>query len=1057
MGILLAGVQLGNLSGGPSSLSLEDLSDVLVVSPVTSDYLRYNASISEWQNHTINSDVYGYLSTNLTGSNGVSLTMLPGPETVNISLSLAATGDATGSVTSGALPLTLATVNTSSGVPGTFGSASSIPVVTVNAKGLVTGISSVSFGGNAPLATSLAGGTTGALPYQSAASTTAFLTAGTTSQVLISGGSGPSWTNTPALSGTNFTNIPNGALTNNSITFGSTTATLGSTISLISGLTSITSSSFTGALNGNSTSSSTSAITDNMLSSSTVYPVWASADTGNVALQTSSTALSFVPSTGILSATGFAGSGAGLTSIPNSSLTHSSITLGSTSVSLGATTTTIAGLTSVTSTSFTGALTGAASANVLKAGDTMTGALILNADPVAALGAATKQYVDAATTGLYVHDAVNVSTTTNLTATYNNGASGIGATLTNSGTQAALAIDGVSLVLNNRVLVNNQTNQIQNGIYYVSNVGSGSTNWVLTRSLDADGSPAPDLGPGTYVFVSKGATNANTGWTETAIGTGPNGDITVGVDAVLFTQFSGAGSYLAGTGLSLTGTTFANTGVLSTIAGSNISVSSATGNVTIAVTGTVPSATTAANVPYSGLTGTVPTWNQNTTGNAATATALASYPGVNGSVFFNNSGVIGGTSSFKTTGNGDIALGLNGTSNGTLTLHGSGIAGSSSAGNIFLYDDLDTDLNLIISGGTSSGSLATITALTNLDIEAGTGGFTRIGTNGTERLRITPAGAISFGSSGTATGTSGQVLQSTGSGSTPIWTNTPTLTGTNFTGIPPSALTSGGSITIGSTSIALGGTSTTLAGLTSVTSTSFTGALTGNASTATSATTATTATTADNVWIANAASGFGTIQFVLAANSGTSQPLYIATGLGMSFNTANSTLSVPSVTATTGQFNGSGAGLTSIPNGALVSSAVTIGSTSVSLGTTSSSLAGLTSVGTSTVTMTNGGLTTVTYTSSATTANQVIDTMLTSAVRTVKYLVQVTSGSAYQACEILIIHDGTTPTLVEYADINTGSVLATFDATIATGNLNLVFTPVNAVTTVKVVRTTVNV
>lgn len=80
----------------------------------------------------------------------------------------------------------------------------------------------------------------------------------------------------------------------------------------------------------------------------------------------------------------------------------------------------------------------------------------------------------------------NVATTANLTATYSNGSSGVGATLTNSGTQAALNIDGLALAVNNRVLIKNQTTNTQNGIYIVTDVGSASTNWVLTRSTDLD-------------------------------------------------------------------------------------------------------------------------------------------------------------------------------------------------------------------------------------------------------------------------------------------------------------------------------------------------------------------------------------------------------------------------------------------------------------------------------------------------------------------------------------------------------------------------------------------
>ena len=103
-------------------------------------------------------------------------------------------------------------------------------------------------------------------------------------------------------------------------------------------------------------------VTDDTTTNATRYPLFAAATSGNLTTEyTSSTKYQFNPSTGVLSATQFSGSGAGLTSIPNSALTNSSVTIGSTSVALGATVTTFAGLTSVTSTTFVGALTGNAS------------------------------------------------------------------------------------------------------------------------------------------------------------------------------------------------------------------------------------------------------------------------------------------------------------------------------------------------------------------------------------------------------------------------------------------------------------------------------------------------------------------------------------------------------------------------------------------------------------------------------------------------------------------------------------------------------------------------
>lgn len=227
--------------------------------------------------------------------------------------------------------------------------------------------------------------------------------------------------------------------------------------------------------------------------------------------------------------------GTNFTGIPNGALTNSAITIGTTAVSLGATSLTLAGLTSVTVTQ----------------------------DPVSALQLATKQYVDTQTSaGIHYHQPVRVESPTNLNATYNNGTAGVGATLTNAGTQTALVLDGVTLNVNDRVLIYQQTTQTQNGIYVVTNVGSGSTNWVLTRSSDANtyvnASPT-GLSEGSTVFVQEGATGAGETYTCTTQGT-----ITFGTTAIVFAQISSAQIYSAGTGLTLTGTQFSLTAPVAT-------------------------------------------------------------------------------------------------------------------------------------------------------------------------------------------------------------------------------------------------------------------------------------------------------------------------------------------------------------------------------------------------------------------------------------------------------------------------------------------------------------
>ena len=194
-------------------------------------------------------------------------------------------------------------------------------------------------------------------------------------------------------------------------------------------------------------------------------------------------------------------------------------------------------------------------AKVDLAGDTMTGFLTLHADPTANLHAATKQYVDTiAAAGIHYHSPVRVEAPSNLNATYDNGSSGVGATLTNAGTLAAITIDGVALSSADRVLVYNQTNAAHNGIYTVTTVGDGSTAWVLTRATDADSYGASDkdaLGEGDAFFVLEGDTGAGELYVMNTSGT-----ITFGTTGISFEQIAATAVYSAGTGLDLTGTVF---------------------------------------------------------------------------------------------------------------------------------------------------------------------------------------------------------------------------------------------------------------------------------------------------------------------------------------------------------------------------------------------------------------------------------------------------------------------------------------------------------------------
>lgn len=178
------------------------------------------------------------------------------------------------------------------------------------------------------------------------------------------------------------------------------------------------------------------------------------------------------------------------------------------------------------------------------AGSTMTGALILSGDPVTGLQAATKQYVDTFVTGLDFKDACYAASTADVNATYANGAAGVGATLT-CNVNGALALDGTSPGVGERVLIKNQASTLQNGIYDVTDAGSGGTPFILTRSTDFD-TPA-EIPAGAWTIIVNGATQSTSSWVQTAT------VAAIGTDPITFTQFSaGVGANTALSNLTAT-------------------------------------------------------------------------------------------------------------------------------------------------------------------------------------------------------------------------------------------------------------------------------------------------------------------------------------------------------------------------------------------------------------------------------------------------------------------------------------------------------------------------
>lgn len=233
--------------------------------------------------------------------------------------------------------------------------------------------------------------------------------------------------------------------------------------------------------------------------------------------------------------------------VTNAKLANPTTTLGTSTLTLGAATTDIAGITSL------GVGTLTVTTNNIA---TSSGNLVLNptgnisansnrivdvSNPTAANDASNKTYVDSVAQGLAIKNACAAATTADLSGTYNNGTSGVGATITITADSIAV-LDGVTLQVGDRILVKNQTNLVENGIYTYTNTST------LTRATDAD--TTAELSAGTFFFVQSGTLAGDNGFVQTEIvnniGSGANSNIK-------YTQFSGAGQIVAGAAITKTG------------------------------------------------------------------------------------------------------------------------------------------------------------------------------------------------------------------------------------------------------------------------------------------------------------------------------------------------------------------------------------------------------------------------------------------------------------------------------------------------------------------------